>query len=198
MFSINLFVEDHGHEAVLTALIQRLSQQYGVSIKTIAKTSTGGHGRVLSTLKEYISDLKDGQEAMADLLIVATDGNCLGYLKRKQEIDKAMKSFISPVIYAIPDPHVERWLLLDSAAFKQVLGKGCSAPDHKCDRGHYKRLLSEAIRQAGHASLLGGIEYAQDLVNEMDLEHIERTEDSFGKFLKPLRQQFQTWQQSAQ
>ena len=198
MYRINLFVEDHGHEAVLKALVSRLIKQYHLSVKITVNTARGGHGRVISTLKEYISDLEDTQEDLPDLLIVATDGNCKGYLGRKQEIDSAVKRFAGQIIYAIPDPHVERWLLLDATAFKKVLGKGCSAPKQKCERNLYKRLLIDAIRQTGTNPPLGGIEYAEDLVNEMDLEHLERTEDSLGKFLKPLRQQFQTWQQARQ
>lgn len=194
MYKINLFVEDHGHEAVLKALVNRLAKQYRVSLKITVNTARGGHGRVLSTLKEYLNDLANERENMSDLLIVATDGNCTGYLKRKQEIDKVMKGFAGQVVYAIPDPHVERWLLLDSTAFKKVLGKGCSAPGQKCDRGQYKRLLLDAVRQAGINPPLGGIEYAEDLVNTMNLEYLERNEDSLGKLLKSLRQQFQAWQ----
>lgn len=194
MRNVTMFVEDHGHEAVLKALIHRLARQYHVSVNIIIRTARGGHGRVLSTLKEYISDLKNDQESTSDLLVIATDGNCTGYLERKQEIDKVMRGFAGSVIYAIPDPHVERWLLLDSVAFKRVLGKGCSAPGQKCDRGQYKRLLLDAVRLAGINPPLGGIEYAEDLVNEMDLERLERSEESLGKFLKPLRQHLQSWQ----
>ena len=44
-----------------------------------------------------------------------------------------------------PDPHVECWMLLDSAAFQDVFGKGCGKPDSKCKRGRYKNLLVDAI-----------------------------------------------------
>ena len=60
--------------------------------------------------------------------------------------DRGHEVFLRSVIYAIPDPHIERWLLLDSAAFKKVLDKGCSAPTQKCERGLYKRLLLQAVR----------------------------------------------------
>jgi hypothetical protein len=198
MYNIDMFVEDHGHEAVLKALVNRLAKQSGVAIRITLRTSKGGHGRVLSTLKEYIRDLKKGGRELADLLIVAIDGNCTGYSQCKQEIDQVTQGFAVPVICAIPDPHIERWLLLDATAFKKVVGKGCSAPAQKCDRGHYKRLLIEAIQQAGKTAFLEGLEYAEDLVNEMDLERVERVEDSLGKFLKSLRQQLQTWQRAMQ
>ncbi len=55
---------------------------------------------------------------MPDLFIVATDANCRGYTERKREIDLAIEKFKEITIYAIPDPHIERWLLLDSLAGK--------------------------------------------------------------------------------
>ena len=83
------------------------------------------------------------------MIIVATDGNCKGFLERKRQIEEVVKSFSGLVICAIPDPHIERWLLLDSAAFKKVLGKGCAAPTYKCQRDLYKQLLGDAIVDAG-------------------------------------------------
>ena len=91
-------------------------------------------------------------------------------------------------------PHIEKWLLLDSAAFKMVLGKGCPTPPQKCERDFYKRLLRDAVRATGVNSSLGGIEYGEDIVNVMDLDKLERTEASLGHLLKALRQQFQIWQ----
>ena len=80
----------------------------------------------------------------------------------------------APLILAIPDPHVERWLLLDGAAFKSVFGRGCDAPDRKCDRGRYKRRLAESIVAAGVTPILGGIEFAEDIVQCMDIERAEQ------------------------
>ena len=57
------------------------------------------------------------------MIVVATDANCIGLQQRAKEIEAS--AAISPVVLAIPDPHIERWLLLDGAAFKSVFGKGC-------------------------------------------------------------------------
>ncbi len=145
-----------------------------------------------------MSDLLDNQEDLPDLLIVAIDGNCKGFQGRKQELETIMKGFVGQAIYAIPDPHIERWLLLDSAAFKKVLGKGCSAPTQKCERDLYKRLLREAVQKTGVNPPLGGIEYTEELVNAMDLERLEKTGDSLSKLLKALRLKFQEWEQNEQ
>ena len=105
----------------------------------------------------------------------------------------------SSFICAIPEPYIERWLLLDSAAFKQVLGKGCSAPaQQKSDHALYKRLLEEAVKNAGFVPFIGGMEHAEDLVNAMNLEKLERTEVSLGRLLKDLRYKFQAWEQAEQ
>ncbi|MGH2509318.1 MAG: hypothetical protein ACRDHZ_18220 [Ktedonobacteraceae bacterium] len=55
MFKINLFVEDRGHEVVLKTLVRLLAEQHTVPVDIAVKTATGGHGRVLSRLKEYVS-----------------------------------------------------------------------------------------------------------------------------------------------
>lgn len=197
MYRINLFVEDRGHEVFLQALLHRLTNKYDLAIETRFANARGGHGKVLTKLKSYMSDLRNEEENLPDLLIVAIDGNCKGFLGCKQEIDNVVKGFPGEAIYAIPDPHIERWLLLDSAAFKKVLGKGCSAPAQKCERDLYKRLLLMAVRNAGVNPPLGGIEYTEDLVNAMDLDYLEHLGDSLSKLLKELRHKFQDWQRVA-
>lgn len=92
-----------------------------------------------------------------------------------------------PAVKAVPDPHVERWLLLDGAAFRGVLGRGCDAPDQKCDRGRYKELLARAIYDAGVAPSLGGIELAEDIVAAMDLKRAVRADRSLERFIDELR-----------
>ncbi len=105
MYNINLFVEDRGHELFLNALVNRFAEHYAIPVEITFSNAKGGHGKVLSKLKEYVSDLLDEQATLPDLLIVATDGNCKGFLARKQEIEKVLKGFSGTVIYAIPDPH---------------------------------------------------------------------------------------------
>jgi hypothetical protein len=194
MRRINLFVEDRGHEVFLRTLISRFAQKYTIDVEPMFFNARGGHGKVMGKLKSYVNDLQNDDDVLPDLLLVAIDGNCKGLLGCKQEIDVVMKGFQGSIVYAIPDPHIERWLLLDSAAFKKVLGKGCSAPVQKCERDLYKKLLAQAIRNTGVNPPLGGIEYTEDLVNAMDLEYLERTGDSLSKLLKELRYKFQEWQ----
>src|SRR5271157_3274990 len=141
------------------------------------------------------NDLQRGRRELPDLLIVGRDANCLGHQKRRQELEPLASTCGCQVVYAIPNPHIERWLLLDSAAFKAVLGRGCDVPHQKCERRHFKRLLLEAVRGAGVTPLLGGVEYTETLVNAMDLRRLEPADESLGRLLKNLRVIFKTWEQ---
>ena len=193
MRRINLFVEDFGHEQVISALLDRFAIEYKVELSTKPSSVRGGHGRAIFELKEYIRDLSGAHEVWPDLLVVAIDGNCKGYGERQSEIKSAIQGMSVLTILAIPDPHIERWLLLDSHAFRTVLGKGCRAPDQKCERDRYKKLLLQAVREAGSTPLIGGMENARDLVEAMDLKRLEPADDSLGRFLRELRSVFKQW-----
>jgi hypothetical protein len=91
------------------------------------------------------------------------------------------------VICAIPDPHIERWLLLDGRAFQVAVGSGCRAPDEKCEKHRYKRLLNAAVREAGVQPLLGGVEYAEDIVGAYDIQQVARRDASFGHLVGEIR-----------
>ena len=191
MNRITLFAEDVGHEQIITALIRRLASDQGVGIEVQPLSVRGGHGRVISELKDYLRDLRKRRIArVPDLLVVATDANCKGLTARRNEVSEACKDQPLTTICAVPDPHIERWLLLDSAAFKRVLGHGCSAPDQKCERDRYKQHLRNAVLAAKVTPLLGGIEYAEDIVR------IEKSDASFGNFVSSLRAQLKQWADS--
>ncbi|MCY3777965.1 MAG: hypothetical protein OXH11_18465 [Candidatus Aminicenantes bacterium] len=127
-----------------------------------------------------------------DLIIVATDANCQGLHDRSRAI--SIPNIPVSVVLAIPDPHIERWLLLDGAAFRDVFGRGCSAPDLKCSRNRYKHRLTEAIRDTGRLPYFGGIEYAEDIVHHMDIDRAAQLDTSFRRFVEDLRRVFRRWQ----
>lgn len=198
MREVVLFAEDVGHEELVSAIVNRLSRIHGVQVKLRRRSVRGGYGKVTAELKQYLRDLKNGRESTPDLLVVATDANCEGYAKRRREMASVVTGYsdVMPagrIVHAIPDPHVERWALLDPAAFKEVLGRGCEAPDYKCERDRYKRLLAQAVRDAGVMPILGGIEHMEDIVNAMDLERVQSADKSFAKLLEDLRGAFRSF-----
>ena len=192
MREIALFVEDHAHRQVIGALVQRIAEECEIAIHLDWRNAVRGHGKVIAELNDYMRDLKRQGGPWPDLIVVATDANCKGINERTREIGVMDES--APMILAIPDPHIERWLLLDGAAFKTVFGKGCDAPDQKCDRNRYKQRLIEAIHATGTIPILGGIEYAEDIVQQININRVTQVDRSFRRFVEELRDMFQGWQ----
>ncbi|MGB0561427.1 MAG: hypothetical protein ACPGVO_06450 [Spirulinaceae cyanobacterium] len=192
-----LFLEDIGHEDFIISLLKRIESEFNVELEIIPRNVRGGCGKMISELKQFLRDLERSKDILPDLIVVARDANCKGVAARERELDDVVKQSNldqSIFIYAIPDPHLERWLLLDSHAFKLVLGRGCQAPDLKCDRNRYKKLLREAVRNAGVQPLLGGLEYTDEIVAAMDLDRVKGVDHSLGRFIGELRARFKRWQ----
>ena len=191
MREIALFVEDYAHERVIGAIIQKMAEEYGIAVRLHWRSATRGYGRVVREFKQYLRDLNQQGNDLPDLIVIATDANCQGLNERVKEIGN--QDVPVQMIHAVPDPHIERWLLLDGMAFRSVFGKGCDAPDQKCDRGRYKRSLIEAIHATGTRPTLGGIEYANDIIKEMNINRAAQVDKSFRNFVEKLRSTFQGW-----
>lgn len=188
-----LFVEDYAHRVVVGALVARVVRESGLEMRLDWRNVSGGAGRVARELRDFLTDLdreppRTTEGRRPDLVIVATDANCKGARERAQEILPKDPGRPFPIVVAIPDPHIERWLLLDGAAFREVFGQGCDAPDSKCERNRYKQMLIQQIAKAGAQPPLGGIEFAADLVEAMDLDRAARADRSLDRFLSNLKQ----------
>ena len=191
MHRIALFGEDFAHQEVIGALVSKVADEQGVAVGLDWRSATGGRPRLVDEFERFLRDLERQSDTRPELVVIATDANCLGLNRREREIPSRSLAF--PVVKAIPDPHVERWLLLDGAAFKTVFGAGCDAPDLKCARDRYKAQLIRAIQGAGTTPSFGGIEYAADIVREMDLERAGQGDRSFKRFTDALRGVFRGW-----
>lgn len=194
MRRIVVFCEDIGHEKVITGLLRKIVPNKLSTIETLS--SRHGKGRALSELERYLVQIKNRHLSMPDAIVAAIDANCEGYNVKKNEIDgKVPKelSDIMPVIHAVPDPHVERWMLLDAYAFKIVFGKGCSAPKQKCEKDYYKKILNKAITDAGGYITLGWIEHAEEIIKNLDIEMICQQDDSVKRFIEEVRVLLKKW-----
>ena len=190
MRKVHLFAEDFGHESFISALIKAVSHSMDECVEVESLSVRGGHGTVISEFKQYLRDLERGARKMPSFLVVATDANCQKYSQRERQIIEASEKFSHLVVPAVADPHIERWLLVDSPAFKQALGKGCQPPDQKCGHRRYKQLLIQAVREAGVTPLLGGMEHAEEIANNLDLTRAQHIDKSLGTFVKNLRSKF--------
>ena len=191
MHDIALFVEDFAHRQVIGTLVQRIAGDFNLDVRLDWRNATRGYGQVVREFNTYLRAIERQGHPSPDMIIVATDANCKGRNQRIRDFADPVSP--APIVHAIPDPHIERWLLLDGAAFKAVFGRGCDAPDQKCDRYRYKQRLVHAIFGAGITPNLGGMEFAEDIVQHMDIERAELADDSFGRFVGSLRTTFRGW-----
>lgn len=195
MRRIALFVEDYAHQQFLGALLQRLAEEHGVAISLDWRNARRGHGAVVKEFKQYLRDVQKQGDEEPDLIVAATDANCKGLRERTNALSGVTQRVDLKIVFAVPDPHIERWLLVDSGAFKKVFGRGCNAPDQKCERARYKKMLIDAIRESGITPSLGGIEYAEDIVRGMNLDQAGRNDASLQRLLEELNAVFREWQQ---
>jgi hypothetical protein len=196
MREITLFCEDSFHERFVGKLIDRFRDQYEIPVACRFLSSQGGLPRMHYEFTQFLRDLSRQRAPLPDSIIVVVDANCLGHNQRKAEMNKALAPYpeFQPIVsYAIPDPHIERWMLVDPTAFQTVFGRGCTLPAIKCAKDEYKRLLRNEIRETGIEAPLGGEEFAEDIVAEMNLAQAEVREASLGLFLKNLKARFNGW-----
>jgi hypothetical protein len=196
MPSVSLFCEDSFHEKFLGALLRRFEAKHKVGMHARFLSAQGGLPKMHGELRSFLRDLERERRPLPDAIIVVADANCLGYNARKGSLASASEhhGVLQPLIsYAIPDPHIERWMLADPAAFQQVFGRGCTLPAIKCAKDEYKRLLRKEIRASGIEAPLGGEEFAEDIVSVMNLAQVQTREPSLGLLLRDLRGLFNRW-----
>ena len=187
MLSAGLFVEDEAHETIVGDLLRRVAAECGATLRLSLRSGHGGEGQERTDLRRYADKAARDGFPPDDGIVVVLDGNCHGYADRKRVITECLGTLEVDLVAAIPDPHVERWLLLDPAAFRQVVGRGFSAPRYKCERDRYKRALQQGIRDAGLRPVLGGLEHAESIIAGMDLQRARWPDKSFGRFLSDAR-----------
>ena len=187
---VDLFVEDVAHEAFVGALARRIAREEQVALSVQARSARGGHPRALEEFGTYQALVEKGALASRapDLVVVVLDGNCTTSRKKRTEIENVTRpSLVDRVVAGRPNPHVERWFLADPDSFHKVIGYRPVVGREKCERDHYKRLLANAIRSGNQLATLGGIEFAAELVEAMNLYRAGRRDSSLRAFVGDLR-----------
>ena len=158
-----------------------------------ASSARGGYPRALEEFGTYQVLVDKGALAKRppDLVVVVIDGNCATPRKKREEIRRATRlRLLDRLVAGCPNPHVERWFLADPDSFHKVVGYRPVIGREKCERGHYKRLLADAVRRGHQPATLGGIEFAAELVEAMNLYRAGRRDSSLRAFVGDLRRRF--------
>jgi hypothetical protein len=190
---IDIFVEDHAHEAFIRATANRIGREQTKNLSLRVRNGRGGHGRAISELKLYqkaVLTQSHGSSGIPDMIIVGIDANCQRYSQASKEIQNNLTpDFADRTVIACPDPHIEKWYLADNETFCEIVGKQPRSIRTKCERDVYKGLLADTISSAGHPLTLGGIEFAEDLVSAMDFYRAGRSDPSLKAFINELTRQ---------
>ncbi len=187
---VDLFVEDRAHEELLKPLLTRVASQEQIQMQIQVRSARGGHGRAIAEFKLYqrVVVQRTLNSSIADLVVVAIDGNCSTFAEVRRRILAAAEPMLQGrLVAACPDPHIERWYVADPQSFGAIVGHRPHVDSKKCVRDYYKQTLANAIRQAGYPVMLGGVEFASELAEGMDLYRAGKNDSSLKAFLDDLR-----------
>ena len=186
---VDLFVEDRAHEEWLKPLLTRVAREEHIEVWPRVRSARGGHGRAIAEFNLYQRVVQSTfSNTSADLVVVAIDGNCSTFASaRRSTQDATDPTLRDRLVIACPDPHIERWYVADPQSFATIVGHRPRVGRKKCVRDHYKQVLANAIQQAGHPAMLGGVEFASELVEGMNLYRAGRSDSSLKAFLDDLR-----------
>jgi hypothetical protein len=195
---IGYFLEDRGHEIILKSLVARVAKEKGLNQgkwMDDVRAATGGKSiQAYKTFLRYLARLNNF--APFDILIIASDGNCEGYRKKKQQLlgfaEKIKFSQLDILLFAIPDPHIERWYMNDPKGFNQAIGSGIMPvlPTYKCEKGFYKKVMRDALLSSNVKPQFGGYEYGEKIVEVMDIYAAAKNDSSFKHFIDDLKDAF--------
>ncbi len=192
---LGYFLEDIAHEQFLTCLVSRVAADMGLEISRLnhdVRNASGGHGKALTELDKFMRDMARGRVSAPPILVVAIDGNCVGYNAKANDIRGRVeqRNYAGQLVCAVPDPHIERWYIADPSGFQKAIESEMTPqlPAYKCERGMYKRILKDAFNQADIVPLLGGAEYAEDIVAHMDLYKAQQEDRALKSFIDHLKQ----------
>jgi hypothetical protein len=187
---VDLFVEDSAHERLLLALLRRVAREAMRTVQPQILSGRGGHAKAIDAMVQAQEALRAGgiRRPIADLFLVGIDGNCTtSHEKTKVIRQQCLPEFQDRLVIACPDPHIEKWFMADPTSFAQVVDAEPNVGKQKCQRDYYKHALASTVTSAGHPALLGGLEFADDLVDAMDLYRAGKTDPALAQFLSDLR-----------
>jgi hypothetical protein len=184
---VAFFLEDSAQESFIPPLFLRLADEGGFGLHQFdIRILCSRGGGSLEAYTKFLLEAARFPHLTADLLVVGSDANCKGFVERRNQIQKSSDHSVYPAILtAIPDPHIERWFLLDLPALSRVAKTKLAGapPAYKCDKNRYKTVLREVFRGSDVTPLLGGVEYGPELARTMDLYTAAKLDHGLADFI---------------
>lgn len=192
--TIGYFLEDVAQERFLTALVSRVADEESFVARSVShqvRNATGGRGQVLAELHHFLTDTGRQSNSPFDIMVVAIDTNCQPYRSHVSQIEneKTRSGYTGTLVIAAPNPHIEAWYMADPGGLQRATGvtDAPRVPKRKCKRARYKQALREMFGSASFYPPLGGAEFGDVIVAEMNLFDACRTDNSLNRFVGQLR-----------
>ena len=184
---IGLFLEDIAHEEFITSLIERIASEEGVSVKFEVRNATGGVPRMRRELSIFLKSHSRIDSPAFDILIITQDTDCKGSGDTQRSVLQIVErsGYSKPTVVATPDPHIEIWYLADTESLQAMrnIERKPRVLEGDCTKDKYKMDLAHIFS----AAPFGGIEYAREIVREMDLYNAGRNSRSLRNFIDELK-----------
>ena len=184
---IGLFMEDIAHERFIKSLVERVASETNIRVQCDVRSATGGIPQMRGELRRFLRDHTNIESAFFDVLIIVQDADHRSEAETKRQIQRHIEQsrYHREVIIAAPELYIEAWYLADTVSIQTISGSQdlIRVPQGIADKDEYKRTLSRIFPGA----LLGGIEYADDIVENMDLYRASQNVNSLRHFMDELR-----------
>ncbi len=140
-----------------------------------------------SELRRFLRDYTNIESALFDILIIVQDADREGETEVKSQIRNIIErtGYPGTAIVAVPEPYIEAWYLADPVSIQTISETQnlIQIPQGNNEKDVYKRELSQAF---GYAPL-GGIEYADEIVANMNLYRASQNVSSLRHLIDDLR-----------
>ena len=184
---IGLFMEDNAHERFITSLVQRIASDVSIHVQCDVRNATGGIPQMHGELRRFLLDYSNIESAFFEILIIVQDADREGETEVKSQIRNLIErtGYPGTTILAVPEPYIEAWYLADPVSIQTISGSQnlIQIPQGNNDKDVYKSELSQVF---GYA-LLGGIEYADEIIENMNLYRASQNVNSLRHFIDELR-----------
>ena len=184
---VGLFMEDVVQERFITSIISRIASDIDIHVIFEIRNATGGIPKMRGELSGFLRDHTQIGNPVFDVLIIVQDTDLRSEAETKRQIQRHIERsrYQGEVVIAAPEPYIEAWYLADPISIQTITGSPnlVQMPRGISEKDKYKYALSQAFPSAPY----GGIEYADEIVENMDLYRASQNVSSLRHFIDELR-----------
>ena len=184
---IGLFMEDIAQGNFITSIISRIASERDLRVTFEIRNATGGIPKMRGELSRFLRDQAQVGSPVFDILIIVQDADFVSEAETKRRIQRQIdrSRYQGEVVVAAPEPYIEAWYLADPISIQAITVSSnlIQMPRGISQKDKYKYELSQAFPSAP----FGGIEYADEIVANMDLYRAGQNVSSLRHFTDDLR-----------